>query len=120
MAGFPGTARANPDAGSGTNVAWDCPVGDLCVWSGDNGTGSRCNWSDADNDWTSGATSCSWADTTTVKSMWNRGTSSSYSVVALYRNANYGSRWGCLGQNGGNWTGVGIYLRSHRWQSSCS
>ncbi|MEU4643905.1 peptidase inhibitor family I36 protein [Micromonospora sp. NPDC023814] len=119
--GLPGTANAKAPAGDAAiTAAWDCPVGDICIWSGDNGTGSRCNWANADNDWRSGSIACSWSATSPVKSMWNRGTSSSYTVVALYHGADYSNLWGCLGQNGGNWTGIGVYLRSHRWASSCN
>ncbi|WP_430501185.1 peptidase inhibitor family I36 protein [Micromonospora trifolii] len=119
--GSPSMAKAEP-AGMEITVtaaaAWDCPVGDLCIWSNDDGTGSRCNWANSDSDWRSTPVTCSWSATKPVKSMLNRGTSSSYAAVALYRNSGYGSLWGCLGQNGGNWTGLGVYLRSHRWVSN--
>ncbi|WP_406075637.1 peptidase inhibitor family I36 protein [Micromonospora sp. NBC_01638] len=102
-----------------TLAAWDCPVGDFCAWSGANGTGSRCNWTDADNDWWAGATVCSWSKTTSMKSFWNRGTSTSYPGVHLYLNANYGSEWYCA-VRGSKYNGEG-WMRSHRWQTgSCN
>ncbi|MGJ5898328.1 peptidase inhibitor family I36 protein [Streptomyces niveiscabiei] len=108
----PGTANA-------AVRAWECPVGYVCVWSGTNGTGSRCAWSSADPDWWGGSVQCSWSDTQNVRSALNRGTSSAYDGVAFYHGANYTNYSGCLSQNGGRDSSFNASLRSHRWVASC-
>ncbi|GGW65380.1 peptidase inhibitor family I36 protein [Streptomyces xantholiticus] len=92
----------------------DCPSGSVCFYTGTGGTGSRCTWSNADPDWTSGSVTCSWARTQPARSMYNHGTSSAYTAVAFYTGANYTSYNGCMGQG---WAGnIGpAYLRSHKW-----
>ncbi len=105
-------------------AAWDCPVGDLCVWSGYDGTGSRCNWANADNDWMNAPVTCSWSGYNKVKSIYNRGQSTSYLGVMLYENINYNSNdiWGCIaqGKKMSFISGIsdGVYLASHRWTNS--
>jgi hypothetical protein len=89
---LPGTAAAAP-------TAWGaCAEGNVCFYTGDNGTGQKCSWSVADPDWTQGTTRCSWSQTTNAQSVWNRGTSSSYTGVAYYQWANYNTRMGCTDQ----------------------
>jgi hypothetical protein len=106
-------------ASASTQAAWDCPSGDLCVWTGSNGTGSRCTWSNADPDWWSGSIQCSWSDTQNVGSAKNSGTSSSYGYVVLYTGANYTGDGYCIPQHGGTWAGLNVRIRSHRWEASC-
>ncbi|WP_412538608.1 peptidase inhibitor family I36 protein [Longispora sp. K20-0274] len=107
------------DARTGLSLAqWECSVGDLCVWTGQNGTGSRCAWTNSDNDWLAGAIQCSWAAGSDVHSLWNRGTSTGYSGVAVYNDANYVNRWWCSPQGTvWTWEYSGVRLRSHRWVS---
>lgn len=110
-----------PNAASASaQAAWDCPSGNLCIWTGNNGTGSRCTWSNADSDWYSGSVQCSWADNQVVGSAKNSGTSSSYNYVILYEGANYGYPGYCIEQHGGTWANLDVKLRSHRWRASCS
>lgn len=101
-------------------MAWECPSGHFCAWTGLNGTGARCAWSDADPDWQSGNIRCSWSGTGKVQSYLNNGTSSSYTGVEIYRYANYVSKFHCVLQRGQGWnvTAGGVLLRSHRWISS--
>ncbi|MFF4488717.1 peptidase inhibitor family I36 protein [Streptomyces sp. NPDC001544] len=106
-------------ASASTQAAWDCPSGDLCVWTGSNGTGSRCTWSNADPDWWSGSIQCSWSDTQNVGSAKNSGTSSSYGYVVLYTGANYTGDGYCIAQHGDTWPGLNVRFRSHRWEASC-
>ncbi|WP_431883069.1 peptidase inhibitor family I36 protein [Micromonospora gifhornensis] len=98
-------------------AAWDCPSGDLCIWTGTNGTGSRCAWSNADNDWRSGSIVCSWSSTQPYRSVWNRGTSSSYVAVWIYGGANYTGSYDCIAQ-GDRFGSSNGRARSHRWQAS--
>ena len=108
---LPGQAMAAP----AEPTAWECASGNVCFWTGYNGTGKRCAWSVADPDWQSGNIKCSWAATTNVRSVWNRGTSSSYTGVAYYRNTDYNGRIGCTRQGQrGNLAGT-YKVRSHRW-----
>lgn len=109
------------DARTGQRLAaWACDAGDVCFWTGFNGTGSRCNWGRADADWTSGAIVCSWATTSVVKSVWNRGVSDQLTGVAYYVRKNYVSRIGCTRQGArGNLAGTYTVL-SHIWiNTSC-
>lgn len=103
---------------SAVTAVWSCSVGNVCFYTGPDGSGSRCMWSIADNDWATGASVCSWATTTNVKSVWNRGTSSA-TGVEFFTSTNYASssRIGCTRQGGsGNLAGT-YKLRSHRWTS---
>ena len=120
-AATPGTSayRAVP-TGEVTVQAWECTPGDLCVWDGYDGTGNRCSWTNADNDWWNTPTVCSWADDRPVKSIYNRGQSTSYSGVNLFSAANYASSSLVLcAWQGTQWeaTGAGVKMRSHRWTS---
>ncbi len=98
-------------------MAWECASGDFCAWTGLNGTGSRCSWSDADPDWLSGNIRCSWAGTSRVQSYLNNGTSSRFTGVEIYLNPNYVTKFHCVLQHGQGWnvTEGGVFLRSHRW-----
>ncbi|MEV7739713.1 peptidase inhibitor family I36 protein [Streptomyces sp. NPDC088921] len=109
-----------PSSASATAQAWECNSGSVCVYSGNNGTGSRCSWSNADPDWYSGDVQCSWADNQVVRSIYNRGTSSSYNWVVLYTGANYTGDHYCWAQNGGFGSDFNTKIRSHRWRASCS
>lgn len=124
-----GAAPESPDAAelvawddqSGASLlAWECSSGNVCFWTGSGGTGSRCMWSVADPNWVTGAIKCSWAATSYVRSVMNRGTSSSFTGVAYYLTIDYDNRIGCTKQgNSGNLAGT-YELRSHRWiTTSC-
>ncbi|MEV6764240.1 peptidase inhibitor family I36 protein [Streptomyces sp. NPDC051105] len=106
-------------ASASTQAAWDCPSGDLCVWTGTAGTGSRCTWANADADWYNTPTVCSWADNQVVGSAKNSGTSSSYNWVILYTGANYTGTGYCIAQHGDTWANLNVKFRSHRWEASC-
>lgn len=98
----------------------DCPSGSVCFYTGRNGTGSMCQWSNADNDWTAAPVICSWAKTTNVASVYNNGTSRSFTGVVYFTQTNYVSRIGCTRQGvQGNLAG-NYQLRSHEWTTgSC-
>ncbi|MFE9093398.1 peptidase inhibitor family I36 protein [Streptomyces sp. NPDC007264] len=106
---LPGTSHA-------AATAWgSCAEGTVCFYTGSDGTGSKCAWTEADPDWTQGLIKCSWSQTTNVKSVWNRGTDSSLTGVAYYQWANYNTRKGCTPQGTrGNLAGT-YMLKSHRW-----
>lgn len=110
-------------SGDITVQSWECPSGDLCVWDGERGTGNRCNWTNADNDWWSTPTVCSWADDRPVKSIYNRGTNTGFIGVNLFAAANYAPASLVLcAWRGTRWepSGTGAKMRSHRWTSgSC-
>ncbi|MGB3438562.1 MAG: peptidase inhibitor family I36 protein [Actinophytocola sp.] len=97
-------------------LAWECPSGDFCIWENTGGTGRRCNWSVADPDWQGGTIRCSWSGATKVESAFDNGNDTSFASVAAYRQANYGSRWGCFDRGVTyNVTAGGVLLRSHQW-----
>ena len=136
LAGLVGTAVADPNAAdtavsrsattgrpqvadSGvTPLALSCPSGNLCVWPVTDGSSSRCSWVNSDNDWWSSPVVCSWSSSQTVKAIYNNGTSSSYSGVCLYANANY-THWLYYVPQGQTYVpGTQYIVRSHRWVSS--
>jgi hypothetical protein len=97
--------------------AYSCPSGDICFYSGDDGTGDRCNWDANDADWRNGTTRCSWSADKNVRSVYNNGTSGM--AVVYYSGANYETRKGCTTKGKkGNLAGT-YKLRSHKWVSSC-
>ncbi|MEV0784965.1 peptidase inhibitor family I36 protein [Streptomyces sp. NPDC050423] len=112
-----GAVAATP---AGTTAAWGgCAVGDICVYSGANGTGSVCAWDGDDLDWRGGTVQCSWSGSKNVLSVWNRGTGGdgSYRHVKFYKGADYKGYNGCVHQGAkGN---TGSHLRSHKWATSC-
>ncbi|RAS69994.1 peptidase inhibitor family I36 [Lentzea atacamensis] len=94
---------------------WECKISHVCFWDDFQGKGRRCMWENRDDDWTSGPEKCSWATSTEVKSVYNRGTSASLTGVVFYRNTGYNNRIGCTkqGQKGDL---AGTYqVRSHQW-----
>ncbi|MEV4714807.1 peptidase inhibitor family I36 protein [Micromonospora sp. NPDC049374] len=97
-------------------AAWDCPSGYLCVWDGLSGTGGRCSWLNADNDWYSSPNVCSWARNYPVRSVYNRGTSTAYDAVILYGDANYQTGEFVIAQGEKRSGLINGYLRSHKWR----
>lgn len=115
----PEAAAVTPAAGAATAQAAysGCDASLVCFYPGADGTGQPCKWRDADPDWASGSTVCSWALTMPARSVYNHGTSTAYTGVRFYIGTNYTSPNGCMGQG---WQGnIGpVFLRSHRWVSS--
>ncbi|MFJ6673012.1 peptidase inhibitor family I36 protein [Actinosynnema sp. NPDC091369] len=102
--------------GDVTAQAWECPSGNFCAWTGLDGTGSRCSWSDYDPDWRSGSITCSWSGGLKVQSYRNNGVSPTLTGVNVYQAADYGSWFDCAPQQSyWNVTAGGVFLRSHRW-----
>lgn len=98
----------------------DCPSGNVCFYTEQNGGGSRCQWDLDDPDWTTGTYKCSWATTSIVRSIFNNGKSTKLVGVAYYSAANYSSRMGCTRQGAaGNLSGT-YKLRSHKWLANGS
>ncbi|MGW9592177.1 peptidase inhibitor family I36 protein [Streptomyces chartreusis] len=104
-----------PTPANAAASAWSCPVGDFCAYTGDNGAGSRCNWTGDDPDWTNGLIVCGWALGTRVQSVFNNGTTGA--PVSAYTATSYGgTKVFCLARGSQlNLSGVGTYLRSHTW-----
>jgi len=63
----------------------DCAEGELCFFTGRNGSGSMCHWNVIDADWTSGAIRCSWATSSNVCSIFNRWSG----TIDYYASANF-------------------------------
>ncbi len=97
----------------------DCQSGDVCFYTGANGSGQMCAWDGDDPDWRTGAVKCTWAATTNVRSVYNNGTKGVYQDVVYYSGKDYTNRIGCtkVGKKG-NLTGT-YRLRSHKWVTSC-
>ncbi|MER5748054.1 peptidase inhibitor family I36 protein [Streptomyces sp. NPDC002225] len=119
-----GTLVTGTGTANATAQAWGgCAAGDICVYSGLNGTGSVCAWDGDDNDWESGAITCSWSSTKKVMSIWNNGTGGpgSYKDVHFFHQANRLGWYGCAAQGwAGNTNGTtGAWLRSHQWWTGC-
>lgn len=95
----------------------DCGQTEICFFTGAGGTGQKCAWTGYDPDWQEGATVCSWADTSNVKSVYNNGRSGM--VVIYYKGADYTDRVGCT-KSGVKGNLAGTYkVRSHHWADEC-
>ncbi|MEV7781933.1 peptidase inhibitor family I36 protein [Kitasatospora sp. NPDC088351] len=94
----------------------DCASGLFCAWTGDNGTGSRCEWRVDDADWSNGQIVCGWAAGTRVRSVYNHGESGA--PVSAYTATDWGgTKVFCLAKDAKlNLSGAGTYLRSHKWE----
>ncbi|MFJ4329071.1 peptidase inhibitor family I36 protein [Streptomyces tricolor] len=100
-----------PPAASASPTAWECSVGDVCFWSGYGGTGQRCAFDIKDPNWHVAPVVCSWAGSTTVKSIWNRNSS----PVRYYVSTNYNGWIGCT-LSGGRGDLTGTYtVSSHQF-----
>lgn len=113
------TTAAIPSAAvaSATTAAnASCPKGDVCVWSGRNATGVRCNWSGDDPDWRGGSVQCR-PHGFRVNTVWNNGyTSHPYSKVKFYRYAGYrGQIADPLPVTSRPLNAANLVMRSHRW-----
>jgi hypothetical protein len=91
----------------------DCPVGDICFYTGPNLTGSLCHWNVDDPDWASGAITCSWATTQNVCSVWNRAKKN----IEYFTSANYANRIGSTNASVAGNLACTYKLRSHRCSS---
>ena len=109
---LPGTAQAVETAAFS-----NCPPGDICFYTGFNGSGSMCNWDVDDPDWTSGNITCSWSQTKHVKSVFNNGYPDQYQDVAYFLAS--GQRIGCTKRGvKGNLAGT-YHVKSHKWITKC-
>ncbi|WP_394618903.1 peptidase inhibitor family I36 protein [Lentzea sp. JNUCC 0626] len=122
-------AAAGPDAPNGRHVivhmptqqnvstmALSCGSGDFCAWRTYDGSGGRCSWSNADNDWWTAPVTCSWSSSNPVWSVYNNGANASYAGVCMYPVANYGGNeawWAPRGKPLQGWPVV--IIRSHKW-----
>lgn len=113
-----GTGSAPMPAGDVAPQALTCPTGNLCVWPVADGSSSRCSWLNSDNDWWNQPVVCSWSSSQPVRAIYNHGTSSSFSGVCLYGNANFVG-WRYYVPQGQQFVpGPAYIIRSHRWVSS--
>lgn len=123
---------AGPASADVSAQAWQpCAEGDVCVYSGVNGTEDRCSWDGNDPNWstaTGGTPLCSWrANGKNVQSIWNNGTrDTAYRHVKFYLGTNYTDYYGCavrydtgVGWRGNTGPDAGAPIRSHKWVTSC-
>ncbi|MFI0407313.1 peptidase inhibitor family I36 protein [Actinomadura sp. 3N508] len=103
-------------ASTTTATTASCPKGDVCVWSGKNATGTRCNWDGDDPDWQGGDVRCR-PYGFKVNSIWNNGyTSTPYNKVKFYRYANYGSQISDpVPVTSRPINAANVSIRSHQW-----
>ncbi|WUH96617.1 peptidase inhibitor family I36 protein [Spirillospora sp. NBC_00431] len=111
-----GAAAAPSAALASPTTADTCPEGAVCVWSGENATGTRCKWDADDPDWQAGAVRCG-PDGFRVNSVWNNGdTADPYDKVTFYRHANYGGQISDpLPVTSAPVNAANLTIRSHRW-----
>ncbi|MFF8286797.1 peptidase inhibitor family I36 protein [Streptomyces albus] len=103
-------AMAPVAAASGQQAAaYRCSPGYFCLYTGEGGSGLRCQFSERTEDT---ARECSWAASTNVKSVYNN---SEAGTVTFYRSVNFGDRVGSTrALSGGNLTGT-YKIRSLTW-----
>ncbi|MFH8791105.1 peptidase inhibitor family I36 protein [Streptomyces sp. NPDC017941] len=105
-------------AASAGERAWaGCERGEICVYSGPGGTGTRCDWYPDDPDWLTGAETC----TIRVRSIWNNGEAGGFDDVKFYFDTDYRNYYACARNQWRGETGpdAGVKLRSHRWSKTC-
>ncbi|NEC33811.1 peptidase inhibitor family I36 protein [Streptomyces rubrogriseus] len=101
-------AMAPMAAASGRQAAYTCSAGYFCLYTGQDGSGSRCQFSERTADT---AVYCSWGATTNVRSVYNN---SDYTVT-FYKTVNFNNRVGSTApHSGGNLTGT-YQIRSLTW-----
>ncbi|MFB4320102.1 peptidase inhibitor family I36 protein [Actinomadura sp. 21ATH] len=93
-----------------------CPKGDVCVWSGPDATGVRCNWSGDDPDWQGGDVQCR-PHGFRVNTVWNNGhTGDPLNRVEFFHGANYTDVvTDPLPVTPGPISAGDLVIRSHRW-----
>jgi hypothetical protein len=113
FATVPSAASAAPVLRAYSN----CASGDICFYTGVNGTGQMCAWDGNAYSWHA----CSWGETTNVRSVVNKGTGGAGSRrhVVYYHDSGYINRIGCTKQGvQGNLAGT-YTIGSHKWVASC-
>lgn len=96
--------------GPATSGYESCSSGEICFYTGPNGTGNKCTWRDFDEDWQSGGTICSWAALSNVCSVANK----TGSRIEYFQDAYYQRRIGSTLNNGQGNLQCTYRLRSHR------
>ncbi|MEU5992687.1 peptidase inhibitor family I36 protein [Spirillospora sp. NPDC047418] len=112
----PSAALAAAPAGTAAATDGTCPKGDVCVWSGRNATGTRCNWTGDDPDWQGGAIRCR-PYGFKVNSIWNNGyTSNPYNKVRFFKYADYkGEISDPVSVTAKPINAANVSIRSHQW-----
>jgi hypothetical protein len=110
------TAAAPSAAMAATTTTGTCPKGDVCVWSGKNATGTRCNWTGDDPDWRGGSVRCR-PYGFKVNTIWNNGyISDPYHWVRFFHGANYQNEVSDAVPVTAKPIAAGnISIRSHKW-----
>lgn len=107
------TALETPDASEVVVAAYeDCGWGEICFYTGRDGTGDKCSWTSYDENWSEGSVQCSWAGSQNVCSVFNK-TSVRFEY---FRSANYINRIGSTGGWSGGNLACNYKLASHRRQ----
>ncbi|MFC9693627.1 peptidase inhibitor family I36 protein [Kribbella sp. NPDC056951] len=96
-------------------AAYDCPSGEICFYTGRDGTGDRCKWPSYDVEWLASPGVCSWADTIAPKSVRNNGTNTSFTGVRYYSRPNFDNTAGCTRRGTRGTFVTPEKLRSHQW-----
>lgn len=109
------TPAATP-AATASSTDGTCPKGDVCVRSGRNATGTRCNWTGDDPDWRGGSIRCR-PYGFKVNSIWNNGyTSDPYNKVRFFTYANYrGEISDPVAVTAKPINAANVSIRSHQW-----
>lgn len=122
LGGFAGTASAEPASFEGDDAAtpadpraFSCGVGNVCYYTGQDGTGQKCEWTNADDNHAAAPVVCSWAANTIVRSVFNNGRDPDFAGVCSYRNAGYDSRALWLRQGFAVNTNGTYRVMSHKW-----
>ncbi|MFD5701226.1 peptidase inhibitor family I36 protein [Streptomyces lasiicapitis] len=118
LTGVLGTGAGAAGAAPAGERAWaGCDYGEICVYSGLNGTGTRCDWYGDDSNWASGAETCS----IRVKSIWNNGKPEAYRHVNFFFKAGHDDFYACArhGWRGNTGPTNGVKLLSHGWATAC-
>ncbi|MFC0625327.1 peptidase inhibitor family I36 protein [Kribbella deserti] len=98
-------------------AAWTCSIGEICFFSGTDGTGRVCSWTGADDDWLAGTVTCPWARTDSAESVRNNITNTAFTGIRYYISTAYRNTVGCIPRGARGNLQTSRLLRSHNWES---
>ena len=99
--------------GGPTRLGYDsCLKGEVCFYTGPDGTGNKCSWTQYDEDWQGGNVRCSWSATSNACSIINK----TPWRVAYFLSGGYANRIGSTAAGGSGNLQCTYKLRSHKWE----
>ncbi|MFR9794381.1 protein kinase domain-containing protein [Streptomyces sp. MS06] len=117
-------AKTGSPTASAQPVGYDrCLPGDVCFFTGRDGTGAMCAWEGDDTDWARGETTCSWAGKRDALSVFNNGHDTTqgeiFIDVVYFARDSLRDRLGCVEVGTRHNLPTPLRPMSHRWTEHC-